>query len=121
MMIIGLIIPFLIGTVNAQEDAQSSFLYKDISKELVIKYEGETLTDTLIFLYFNDNYDYSFAVFENIKGNSFGMSVHSDDLANKLASYKEGQKVTVKWKIGRLYEAGEGDAPYYYWKLINVN
>ena len=118
--LVGLAIPFLIGAANAEEDVESDFLYKDIAKELVVKYEGKTLNDVLTFSYFNSDYDYAFAVFENVKGNSLAMSVHSDDLITKLAAYKEGQKVTVKWKLGRLYEAGEGDAPYYYWELIDV-
>ena len=69
---------------------------------------------------FDENNDYYYAVFENIEGDSLAMSVYSDDSVKKLLSYKKGQKVTVKWKLGLLYE-GENDAPYYSWKLVSIN
>lgn len=119
---VGFIMLFLVGPVNSQDEGVGAdFLYKDVSEELVVKHKGEILTDVLTFVGFNDNYDYWFAEFENIEGESLAMSVHSDDLAVQLASYKQGQAVTVKWKLGLLYEAGEGDAPYYYWRLISIN
>ncbi len=76
---------------------------------------NEIYTDTLEFVEYNTDADYSFVLFKNSLGKEVLIysNVWADD-SNENSIFK------VKWKVGEFYEAGEGDAIYYKEQLVSV-
>ena len=76
--------------------------------------EEDTFTDTLELVEYNTDVDYYFAVFRDRKGKE--VLIHTNVEIN---DYYQGRNFTVKWKVGKFYEAGEGDAIYYREQLVS--
>lgn len=74
----------------------------------------DTFTDTLEFLEYNTDADYIFAVFRNSKGKEVSIYTNED-----MSDYYQNRNFAVKWKVGKFYEAGEGDAIGYKEQLVS--
>jgi hypothetical protein len=75
---------------------------------------SEVYKDTLEFIEFDDSYDYSYAVFKTLKGNSVFFVF--DDIID--AKYSHGI-FAIEWKIDSLYETGKGKDLYYDERLLS--
>ncbi len=89
------------------------FLSKIMPKNMSLKL-GEQYTNVLMFIEFDDNYDYTFSIFKTEAGDTVTL-YHNNPID---AKYK-GKLLKVTWEIGTYYEAGEGDEEYYHEHLIS--
>lgn len=70
--------------------------------------ETDVFTDTLELVSVNEDYDYAFATFKTTNGEEVALyGVEGID------EYYQNRNFEIKWKPGRYYEAGEGDALYF--------
>ncbi len=76
--------------------------------------ETEEYTDTLEFDVFNDDYDYWSGVFRTKEGSEVWLNT-SDPIEGVV-----GKNYVVTWKVGKFYEAGEGDQPYYQEQFLSM-
>ncbi len=77
--------------------------------------EEETYTDTLELVEYNDDYDYAYALFKTKEGKE--IQIYTDVT---ISNFYKGRNHLVNWKVGRFYEAGEGEAIYYQESIVDV-
>ncbi len=94
----------------------SGYQNRFISMEQVEISRGKTITQILTYVGFNGNYDYWLTVFVNPKNEEITMQTGLDVEHN----FTKGETVKVTWELTTLYEAGEGDAPYYFWSIVEI-
>ncbi len=75
---------------------------------------GEQYINVLKFIEFDDNYDYSFSVFETEAGETVTL-YHTEPIDDKF----KGVLLRLTWDIGTYYEAGEGEKEYFHEHLIS--
>ena len=76
--------------------------------------EEDTFMDTLALVEYNTDADYFFAVFRNSNGTEVPIYTNEEINVNYL-----NRSFIVQWKVGKFYEAGEGDAIYYREQLVS--
>ncbi len=96
--------------------AGSGRLYRFISMEQVEVSRGKTITQILTYVGFNGNHDYWLMLFVNPKNEEISMNIGVDVDLN----FTKGEEVKVVWELTTLYEAGDGDAPYYFWSIVGI-
>ena len=70
--------------------------------------EDDIFTDTLELIGVNLDYDYDFATFRTASGEEVSFYGVAD-----VDEYYQNRNFEIKWKPGRYYEAGEGEALYF--------
>lgn len=94
----------------------NGYQYRFISMEQVEISRGQTITGILTYIGYNCDFDYDFTVFLNPKNEEIIMRGGP----GPEQFFSRGEKVKVIWKLTTLYEAGEGDAPYYFWSIVEI-
>lgn len=110
------ILPINLFAKDNKQGSVEEFQYRYISKAQVEDAEGKILRGRLKFLLVSDDNDYEFTVFERYNGETISMNGTLDP----SLGLKKGDPVFVEWKLTTLREAAEGNAPYYFWKIIKV-
>ena len=101
---------------DSDEKYLNEIKYRYISIEQVEKSKGKTTTEIFTFIEYNSDGDYDFTVLKN--PNNETISMNGGPGAEH--TFSKGEKVKVTWELTTLYEAGEGDAPYYYWSIVEI-
>lgn len=78
--------------------------------------EDGTYTDTLQLLEYNTDFDYFFFLFMNHQGNV--VTLYTDQ---EIIDDEKNEYYSVKWKVGKFYEAGEGDVTYFQEKIVSCD
>ena len=92
------------------------YQYRFISEEQVEVSQGKAITQILTYVGLNCNLDYLLTVFVNPKNEEISMNTGPDIEQN----FSKGEKVKVTWELTTLHEAGAGDAPYYFWSIVEI-
>ena len=98
------------------EEYLNEIKYRYISIEEVEKSKGKTVTEIFTFIEYNSDNDYGFTTLKNPKNETVSMTGGPGPEHN----FTKGEKVKVIRELTTLYEAGEGDAPYYYWSIVDI-
>ena len=100
---------------DSDEEYLNEIKYRYISIEQVEESRGKTVTEIFTFIEYNSDNDYDFTVLKNSKNETISMTGGPGPEHN----FTQGEKVKVIRELTTLYEAGEGDAPYYYWSIVD--
>jgi hypothetical protein len=68
----------------------------------------DSYTDTLEFIEYNENSDYPYAIFKTREGKEIILNN-----SKVIDNYYRNRNFKVTWKVGKFYEAGEGDVLYF--------
>lgn len=92
------------------------YQYRFISEEQVEVLQGKAVTQILTYVGLNCNLDYLLTNFIYPKNEEISMYTGQDIEHN----FSKGDEVIVTWELTTLHEAGEGDAPYYFWSIVEI-
>lgn len=85
----------------------------DLRKDKTNWNEEDTFIDTLELVEYNTDFDYTYAVFRNSEGLSVTINTNLE-----IDDYYQNRNFAVTWKVGKYYEAGEGEAIYFKEQLV---
>lgn len=114
-----LILSFLLvvfGTCKSQSkgDIQNKINYNSLIRPNISTWNlGDIYIDTLVYLFYDDNYDLPYAICKSLRGDTIAFYYDAYEKNDDITKLVSESVLEIKWKLDKFYEPGEGDDYYY--------